>query len=143
MNRFLFKTGLFATFLLFVTFSLKSCRKEKPTIAEITVIDSSSTVLEGIRVILFPTKSLNSDGSPAVPNGQIDLDIIDTVYTNIDGKAIFDYTERFNLGQAGFTVLDIEVLLLKSDGNDSLYGEGILKIKPEETNKETVIAFPV
>jgi len=60
--------------------------------------------------------------------------IDDTAFSNVDGVATFDYTDDFNLGQAGFAVLNIEVR-----SGDTLYGEGIIKIEPEETTQETVI----
>ncbi len=134
MNRFLLKTGLFASLLLFVTLSTESCRrKEKPTIAKVHVIDTSGAAVVGIMVRLYPTPSIN-------PHPTVVID--DTVFTDFEGNASFDYTDRFNLGQAGFAVLDIEVLATQIDGEDSLRGEGIIKIQPEETNEENVIVFP-
>jgi hypothetical protein len=62
----------------------------------------------------------------------------DTAYTNAVGIATFDYTDDFNLGQAGFRILDIEVRR-----GDSLYGEGIIKISEEELNKETVVVLDI
>ena len=134
MNRFLLKTGLFLSLLLIVTLSLNSCNKELPTIAKIRVFDTAGNVVPNAMVRLFPEPSIN-------PHPTIIID--DTLWTDFDGIAEFDYTESFNLGQAGFAVLDIEVALLKENEDDSLYGEGIIKIQPEETNEEDVIAFPV
>ncbi|MFD1552796.1 hypothetical protein DNU06_08480 [Putridiphycobacter roseus] len=135
MNRFLLKTGLFASFLLIMVIGLKSCKKEDPTTATIAVVDTAGNVVENALVRLYPTPSVN-------PHPTIIID--DTLYTNFEGKCTFDYTESFNLGQAGFAVLDIEVLMInKTDGEDSLRGTGIIKIVPEEANEESVIIFPV
>lgn len=133
MNRFLLKTGLFATFLLIVALSLKSCRKEKPTLAKISVVDTAGNIVVGAMVRLYPEPTIN-------PHPTITID--DTLITTFEGEVEFDYTEEFNLGQAGFAVLDIEVVLMKVDGEDSLAGTGIIKIVPEQLNEETVIAFP-
>ncbi len=135
MNRILLKTGLIASFLLIMVIGLKSCKKEKPTTATVSVVDTAGNVVEFAMVRLYPTPSVN-------PHPSIIID--DTLYTNFEGKCTFDYTESFNLGQAGFAVLDIEVLLPNAtDGDDSLRGTGIIKILPETANEEDVIVFPV
>ncbi|MFK8039369.1 MAG: hypothetical protein AB8B74_13835 [Crocinitomicaceae bacterium] len=138
MNRFLLKTGLFATFLLFVAIGLNSCRKEKPTTATISVTDTAGNIVEGAKVRLCPVPSLSPDQQG----------VIDTVFereeiTDFEGKVTFDYTDKFNLGQAGYAVLNICVFLPNSfDGEDSLSGKGIIKVEPEMPNQEDVIAFP-
>lgn len=142
MNRFLLKTALSATFLLFVVIGLNSCKKEKPTTATISVIDTAGTLVKGATIRLFGTPTVDDQGNKVNPNA------LDTVFERIkisdfEGKVTFDYTEQFNLGQAGYAVLDIEVFLLNKDGDeDSLIGNGIIKVEPEKANEETVIAFP-
>ena len=124
------KTGIFVMFIAFLTIALMpSCRKESPTVAVITVVDTSGTVFKNATVRLYPEPSIN-------PHPGITID--DTLISNTDGKASFDYTDRFNLGQAGFAVLDIEVW-----SGDTLYGTGIIKVEAEETSEETVIILPV
>ena len=137
MNRFLLKTGLFATFLLFVAIGLNSCRKEKPTTATISVTNQNGEIVDSALVRLYPTPS-----DPAHPPFAEGID--DTLYTNFNGEVTFDYTDMFNLGQAGFAVLDIEVILPNTvDGQDSLRGTGIIKVEPEKANEEDVVIFPV
>lgn len=129
MNKTIAKLGVFtliAGMVALTTFS--SCKKEKPTIAKIRVVDTSGAAFEGAMIRLYPTPTI-------VQHGAIIID--DTLISDGDGYAIFDYTENFNLGQAGFTVLDIEVR-----SGDSLYGQGIIKIVEEEENEETVILQP-
>jgi len=110
----------------FVVLSMfSSCRKESPTIAVITVVDSASAPFPGAMVRLYVTPTISQHGA---------IIIDDTLYTDIDGQATFDYTDMYNLGQAGFAVLDIEVR-----SGDTLYGEGIIKVEDEETSEETVI----
>lgn len=125
MNKLAAKVGL--VFLLggLLSISLLSCRKESPTIARIRVVDTSGAPFAGAMVRLYPTPTVLEHGS---------IIIDDTLYTDIDGYCIFDYTEKYNLGQAGFAVLDIEV-----KSGDTLYGEGIIKIEDEKTSEETVI----
>jgi len=142
MNRFLLKTALSASFLLFVIIGLNSCRKEQPTTATISVIDTAGNIVEFANVRLFGTPTLDEEGNKVNSNA---LDTIweQVIVTDFEGKAFFDYTEKFNLGQAGYAVLDIEVFLLNSAGDeDSLIGNGIIKVEPENANEETVIAFP-
>jgi hypothetical protein len=129
MNKKYAKLGIFAMVAAFVgltTFS--SCRKEADTLAKIKVVDTSGAAFPNAMVRLYPTPTI-------LDHNAIVID--DTMYTDADGWTIFDYTDKFNLGQAGFTVLDIEVR-----SGDSLYGEGIIKIVEEEINEETVIIQP-
>lgn len=129
MNKLYARLGIISMFVIalgLMTFS--SCKKEQPTIAKIRVVDTSGAAFEDAMVRLYPTPTV-------IDHGAIVID--DTLFTDSDGYCIFDYTEHFNLGQAGFTVLDIE-----ARSGDSLYGQGIIKIIEEETNEETVILQP-
>lgn len=128
MNRFIAKTGLFTLLLSFLILGMFSCRKEADTVAKIVVVDTSGTIFPGAMVRLYPTPTIN-------PHPGIIID--DTAYADNDGIATFDYTDMYNLGQAGFAVLDIEVR-----SGDTLYGEGIIKVEAEETSTETVVLQP-
>lgn len=129
MNRIMAKTGIFVMLVAILTVGMmSSCRKESPTVAVITVVDTSGAVFQGAMVRLYPVPTIN-------PHPGITID--DTLISTIDGKATFDYTDRFNLGQAGFAVLDIEVR-----SGDTLHGTGIIKIEAEETSNETVVLLP-
>lgn len=129
MKRFYAKLGIITMFAAFIALSsLSSCRKEADTVAKIKVVDTSGASFPGAMVRLYPTPSIADHGA---------IIIDDTMYTDADGYATFDYTDMFNLGQAGFTVLDIEIR-----SGDSLYGEGIIKIVEEETTEEVVIIQP-
>lgn len=119
------RIGILTLLAGIMTISMMSCRKESPTIAVIQVVDTASVPFPGAMVRLYVT--------PTIPqHGAIIID--DTLYTDIDGEATFDYTDMYNLGQAGFAVLDIEVR-----SGDSLYGEGIIKVVDEETSSEVVV----
>lgn len=129
MNKLLARAGVLFLFMGFVSIAfLSSCRKEADTIARIRVVDTSGLPFPGAMVRLYPTPTI-------LEHGAIIID--DTLYTDVDGYCIFDYTENYNLGQAGFAVLDIEVR-----SGDTLYGEGIIKIEDEKTSEETVIIQP-
>ena len=127
-TKLIAKTGI--VFLLggLMSISLFSCRKEGDTLARIQVVDTSGAPFPGAMVRLYPTPTI-------LQHGAITID--DTLYTDLDGYAIFDYTDMYNLGQAGFAVLDIEV-----KSGDTLYGEGIIKIEDEVTTEEKVIIQP-
>lgn len=125
MNKLFARTGVIILLGGLISISFFSCRKESPTIAKVKVVDTSGTVFPGAMVRLYPEPTVTEHGA-----------IIhdDTLETGTDGYATFDYTDHYNLGQAGFAVLNIEVR-----SGDSLYGEGIIKIEDEVTSEETVI----
>lgn len=129
MNKLYAKLGFFTMVAGIIGLTaLSSCKKEQPTVAKVRVVDTSGAVFPGAMVRLYPTPTI-------VQHGAIIID--DTLFADSDGYATFDYTDYFNLGQAGFTVLDIEVR-----SGDSLYGQGIIKIVEEEVTEETVILQP-
>jgi hypothetical protein len=100
-----------------------SCIKEKDTLVKIRVLNEQNEVVENAMVRLWPN-----------PNPLIGSMITaNMAYTKDDGYAYFDYTNDFNLGQAGFRVLDIDV------SSDDLEGVGIIKIVEEELSEQTVI----
>jgi hypothetical protein len=107
-----------------MNFGITSCKKEEPTVASIKVVNTSGDAISGAFVRLFGT-------STTTPSRTNILD--DTIYTNAAGIANFDYTDYFELGQAGFAVLDIDVTY------ETFTGTGTLKIEAEKTNNETVI----
>ncbi|MCG8576600.1 MAG: hypothetical protein MI810_17105 [Flavobacteriales bacterium] len=129
MDKFMTKLGMvIMAGLLISVATLSSCRKKGNTVAIVTVLDTGSTPVPGAMVRLYPTPTLTSHGA---------IVIDDTMYTEIDGTATFDYTDHFNLGSAGFAVLDIEVRL--GEGDTVKVGEGIIQIAEEETTEATVI----
>jgi hypothetical protein len=123
-NKFLLPALFFGTLL--ATGSLTSCNKEQDTLAKITVLDG-----DGNR---FANASVRLYGEPTVapPNPAMIMDR--TLYTDMNGEVIFDFTSDFKSGQAGFTVLNIEL-----SSGDTLAGEGIIKIEEEKLNEETLI----
>lgn len=126
MNRIIGKIGLGLMGLIFVSLALfPSCRKEGETVARIMVVDTAGDPFPNAMVRLYPSPTIDEHGA---------IVIDDTSFTEVDGYAVFDFSDSYNLGQAGVFVLDIEVR-----SGDTLYGEGIIKIEQEETSEETVI----
>jgi hypothetical protein len=109
-------------------FVLDSCNKVEPTKAIITVVDEDSHPVAGAYVKLFanPTYPLG-DPSRLLKEGN----------TDAAGIIVFDYSDFYKQGQAGFAVLDIFA------SYDTLAAEGIIKILEEEENEETVVLVPV
>lgn len=106
--------------------SFNSCRKKADTIAKITVRDSQNALVQNATVVLY--------GTPSEPgNANVRRD---TLATNSEGVASFDYNEVYQLGQAGVAVLDIVAY------KDNLYGEGIIQIEEETENRATVFVQP-
>lgn len=101
-----------------------SCKKEKPTLAKVRVLNENQQAVEDAEVVLWA----NPD---PVLKPTIDEDVL---YTDEDGLVIFDYTDDFDLGTAGFRLLDI-----KANSGDSIFGTGIIKIVEEEENGAVVI----
>lgn len=111
-----------------VALTVVACRKKEPTIAEITVKNIDNKVIPGVTVILYGE-------STETPKKQVER--YDTVLTDIFGIAHFDYTEDFQLGQAGFAVLNIKAEATDASGNTFL-GTGTIKIEEEQFNEEVV-----
>jgi len=120
------KIGLGLVGLMFISLALfPSCRKEGDTIAKVMVVDTSGAPFPGAMVRLYPSPTIDEHGA---------IIIDDTMYTAVDGYATFNFSDSYNLGQAGVFVLDIEVR-----SGDTLTGVGIIKVEQEETTEETVI----
>lgn len=98
-----------------------SCRKEKDTNAIITVVNGSENPVPGVSVRLY----IQSASRP-VRDG---IDVTET--TNANGVASFNFNDLYELGQAGFAVLDIDI----KNGAST----GIIKIEEETDNKQTVV----
>ena len=109
-------------FLLF----LASCVKEDPTIAVVNVVDSNNDPVPDAMVLLY--------GNPMPPLGEVIR--FDTAYTDQNGQAVYDYTEMFKLGQAGFAILEIRAK------KGALEGTGTIRIEEEKTNVATVTIEP-
>ncbi|MBK8581760.1 MAG: hypothetical protein IPL86_07990 [Flavobacteriales bacterium] len=57
--------------------------------------------------------------------------------TDGSGQVLFDYSDFYKRGQAGFAVLDIHA------EKDSLAGDGIIRIEEEVANEELVVVEPI
>lgn len=112
--------------ILLVLFVFAACKKEKDTLAVITVVDVDGQPVEQALVRLYPEPTVE---------GANQGELIDEVeqFTDAAGQTVFDFSSYYELGQAGFAVLNIEAI------RDTLMAEGIIKIDPEVTNEETVI----
>jgi hypothetical protein len=110
---------------MFVTVST-SCRKERETIAIITVKDKDGNLIQNAEVRLWAIGSPNSSN---IGDPRFDM----TVLTNASGIASFDFTSYYKAGQSGFAVLDVEVK------KNELFGKGLIRIEEEKTNEETII----
>ena len=108
-----------------ISIALTACRKEGDTIAKIRVVDTGSVDFPDAMVRLHAMATIDDHGA---------IVIDDTMYTDATGYATFNYSENYNLGQAGVFVLDIEVR-----SGDTLYGTGVIKVEQEVTSEETVI----
>lgn len=124
-KHILITTSLTLLLASLVVFS--SCRTKGDTIARITVRDPANMLVPNARVILFGA-STTDPIQPVVRR--------DTAFTNSTGVAVFNYNDIYQLGQAGFAVLDIIVI------KDNMTGSGIIKVEEEKENTQTVFIQP-
>lgn len=119
------KTLIIPVLLTILGAGLGACNKEEDTKAIITVLDSAGAAVNGAYVKLYanPVDPEQADFTRLTQEGT----------TGADGKVVFDYSEFYKRGQAGFAVLDIMAT------KDSLSGEGIIRIEEEQDNEETVV----
>jgi hypothetical protein len=116
-----FRNSILFIGLIAIMTMITSCYKEKETTAVVTVLDVAEAPVPGAEVKLYYKYASDSLGT--------DLRLDKTATTDASGKANFNYTDEFKSGQAGLSVLDIEV-----DGAIL----GIIKIEEEVQNEETV-----
>ncbi|MCH2223398.1 MAG: hypothetical protein MK066_01420 [Crocinitomicaceae bacterium] len=110
--------------LAFIGFTaMIGCRKKQDTIAKIVVRDASNQAVVGARVVLYGQSTTSTPAS---------VTSYDTTSTNSSGEAVFNFNEKYQLGQAGVAVLNIDV------DKGALTGQGIIKVEQEVTTTETV-----
>ena len=110
---------------------ISSCRTEGNTIAIVSVVDEDGYAVSNAMVVLLGTPTVS-------PHNEVVRN--DTVYTSATGTSTFDYTEAFQLGSAGFAVLDI--IVEKTDTSGALLeGRGIIKVEEETTSEEVIVAL--
>lgn len=101
----------------FIALSAYSCKKDGPTKAEITVLDSAGRAVSGASVTLWQDTSVNST------NG-VQSNVRVTKISDVAGRAEFEFQlEAF---------LNIEVI----SGNDT--GRSFIRLKEHETVSQTV-----
>jgi len=123
-----------ALFVTILTFSFSSCRKEKDTIATVLIVDSANNPKAGVFVRVYCPDATCSGGTLGDNTNR-------TARTGADGKVTFNYTEDFQLGQAGFAVLDVAVYLTEAamDAYSPTETTGVIKIEEEQENDQTII----
>jgi hypothetical protein len=124
-----------ATLSILLIFSLGilfSCKKTKDTTALVKVINENGLPISGASVRLFGEGTIDESGAQ-VPRAGILLD--NTKSTDSKGEALFDYTEYYKSGQAGFAVLNVEIEKVYPDSIATL--EGIIKVEEEVKNEKT------
>jgi hypothetical protein len=114
---------LLAAGLIFVN---AGCKKIKDTSAEIYVNNAAGNPIAGASVRLFGEGSQQQ-----TQTGEIRFD--ETKYTDGSGKVFFDYTDYYKAGQAGFAVLNVEIIKDRPAPQTDLFLESIIKIE-EQTN---------
>jgi hypothetical protein len=111
-----------------------SCKKIKDTTALVKVVNESGLPISGATVRLYGEGTIDQ-GTSQSPRGDIQLD--NTKTTDSRGEALFDYTEYYKAGQAGFAVLNVDIEKVFPDSISTL--EGIIKVEEEIKNEKTFI----
>jgi len=118
---------LLAAGLIFVN---AGCKKIQDTSAEIYVKNAEGNPISGASVRLFGEGSQQQ-----TQTGEIRFD--DTKYTDGAGKVFFDYTDYYKAGQAGFAVLNVEIVKDRPAPQTDLFLESIIKIEEQTNNIAT------
>jgi len=113
-----------AAVLTAVTFGFISCKKEKPTVAVVHVLDGNGDPVDQAYVHLY--------GTPSGPQYTNAVALDTTAMTNSAGVASVDYSDYYKMGQAGFAVLDVDAY------KGALYGSSIIKIEEQATTEITI-----
>lgn len=121
MKKYFAVSFLFVILCSAAVFSTSGCHKKKNTLCNVYVLDTANARVAGAKVEL--------KGVPTVP-GVSTVDVI--LYTDASGVAQFDFSDNYQLGQAGVFVLNIEAQ------HGDLSGTGIVKIEEETTSEQTV-----
>ncbi len=133
---------LIASFLILLTISVTGCRKEKETTATIIVVNAAGEAVPNVFVRVYcPDATCNKSGST------LDESMDKDDETESNGKAKFNYTEAYKLGQAGFAVLDVEVFLTEAALDARILNpsgatpeaSGVVKIEEEVENEQTIV----
>jgi len=107
---------------------LESCYDEKDTIAEIRVVTANNTAVPGAEVRLFGQATQTS-----VEVGNVEIDTIE--FTDNRGIAEFDFSERYQSGQSGFAILDVEIT--REFPDSTVFLQGIIRVVEQETTRRT------
>lgn len=122
MKKYFAASILFVILCSAAVLSTTGCHKKKDTLCNIYVLDTANARVAGARVEL--------KGVPSSGNGVSTVDV--TLYTDASGVAQFDFSDDYQLGQAGVFVLNIEA------SHGTLAGTGIVKVEEETTSEQTV-----
>ena len=148
----IFKTILLGVFSLVITTTFTSCKKEKDTIAVITVQDGSGNTVPHARVVLHANpldSSIFTYDPDNYTNRSLDILVkanLDTLYSSTGQNSdVFKADWTDNNGRAEFTlplemILNVSVLKIGEglDGNNEYLGANIINIKKEKTTTQVV-----
>jgi len=119
----IFQTVILGVFILGLSTTTTSCKKETDTIAIVIVKNTNGTVISGATVVLYPDQT-NSPISGELPNASLTK----TNKTDANGKVEFTYDLE--------CVLNIEAT--KLDGNDELQGNNVIQLLKGKTTTKVV-----
>ena len=125
MKRSIKSLLLFTFFALVAVTFFSSCHKTKDTVAKIIVKDKDNALIVGAWVRVYGNSTTTSTSI-----------INDSVISDANGEAKFNYNKIYKAGQAGVAVL--EVVGRKSN----LYGKTVIKIEAEVENTASVFIQP-
>lgn len=122
-------TLTFAILLIASVATLSSCRKKEDTVAKVTVLrEGTGAPIGGATVRLYGEVS-----DTIYDPENIVMDVEAT--TDASGVATFNFNDYYKLGQAGFTVLTIDII---ENGGATHESVGVIKIEEEQVNETTV-----
>ncbi|MFB6307436.1 MAG: hypothetical protein ABEH43_10710 [Flavobacteriales bacterium] len=118
--------------ILTLSFFVVSCATEDPTNLTILVLDGNGGRVSDATVQVIADPNTND----TTKRNSLNSDINKKGKTNSNGSITFDFEDQFELGMAGFAVLDVRA------SKDTLVNEITTQIEAQKKNKDTIQLVP-
>ena len=108
---------------------MAGCYKKKDTIAQVKVVLPSGSPIPGATVKLYGKPTIDATKRGA-------LSVNESKRTDGNGEATFDFTDKYQAGQAGYAILNVTVYRVLPP-NDTVKTEGVINVVDQQTTTKT------